>query len=523
MSKTKEMESALLDAAAIALAKKRAPKGMALYRNDPVLFSRECFLWREGEGLTDYQEDVLAAIAKHGRVAVYGPHGLGKTAIQAIALLWFAITRNELGEDWKAPTTASAWRQLTHYLWPEVHKWSRKLDWKKIRRLQFDERSELLSLNLKLKYGEAFALASDNESSLEGAHADSLFFQFDESKAIAAPVWDAIEGAFSGTGEALALAASTPGEESGHFYDICSKKAGYEDWHVRHVTVEEAIAAGRISAAWVEQRASQWGRESAVFQNRVLGVFASSESDGVIPLAWVEAAIERWKANENPVVTALTSNGVDVGGGGEGGDLTTMALRSAWRIAEIRRFGRGDTMETTGRVNAIVNGYGGIPVIDVIGIGAGVAARLRELEVVISAFNAAQRPPENFKDYSGELGFVNMRAWAWWNLRELLDPARGLPIELPDDDQLIGDLTAPRWRVLSGGRIIIESKDEIRKRLGRSTDTGDAVVMAFTANGDAEGEEVVYNDDPAYRREFAEDHASEELQGVEGNLWGRQF
>jgi hypothetical protein len=73
----------------------------------------------------------------------------------------------------------------------------------------------------------------------------------------------------------------------------------------------------------------------------------------------------------------------------------------------------------------------------------------------------------------------NCRSAAWWAMRELLDPATGDPVALPPDDLLIGDLTAPHWRVLSGGRIQIESKDDLRKRLGRSTDTGDAVVQAF--------------------------------------------
>ncbi|HZQ08615.1 MAG TPA: hypothetical protein VFD70_18680, partial [Anaerolineae bacterium] len=82
---------------------------------------------------------------------------------------------------------------------------------------------------------------------------------------------------------------------------------------------------------------------------------------------------------------------------------------------------------------------------------------------------------------SGELGFVDKRAHAWWNMRELLDPANGADIALPPEDTLIGDLTAPHWRPMSGGKIRVESKDELRKpeRLGRSTDDGDAVVMAF--------------------------------------------
>ena len=53
------------------------------------------------------------------------------------------------------------------------------------------------------------------------------------------------------------------------------------------------------------------------------------------------------------------------------------------------------------------------------------------------------------------------------------------PLALPPDDYLVGDLTAPRWHQRTAG-LQIESKDEIRKRLGRSTDVGDAIVHAFS-------------------------------------------
>jgi hypothetical protein len=97
------------------------------------------------------------------------------------------------------------------------------------------------------------------------------------------------------------------------------------------------------------------------------------------------------------------------------------------------------------------------------------------------AFNAAEGTDR--KDRSGELGFTNLRGGGWWNLRELLDPAFAPILALPPDDRLTGDLTAPHWRVMSGGRIQVESKDDIRKRIGRSTDDGDAVVQA-TWDGD---------------------------------------
>jgi hypothetical protein len=82
------------------------------------------------------------------------------------------------------------------------------------------------------------------------------------------------------------------------------------------------------------------------------------------------------------------------------------------------------------------------------------------------------------KDMSGELGFINKRAASWWRLRELLDPANKPTLALPPDDELTGDLTSPKWRITSTGKIQIEAKEEAKKRIGRSPDAGDAVVYA---------------------------------------------
>ncbi len=217
------------------------------YRNDPVGFAHDCIAWPDGKALASYQAEILAALATHHRAAARGPHGLGKTALAAIAVLWFALTREAAGEDWKIPTTAGAWRQLTKYLWPEIHKWARKVRWETVGRDPFSP-SELLTLNLKLPHGEAFAVASNSAELIEGAHADGLLYLFDEAKAIPASTFDAAEGAFSGAGrdtgqEAFALAISTPGEPQGRFYDMHRRRPGFEDWFVRHVTLEEAMRA----------------------------------------------------------------------------------------------------------------------------------------------------------------------------------------------------------------------------------------------------------------------------------------
>ena len=213
--------------------------------------------------------------------------------------------------------------------------------------------------------------------------------------------------------------------------------------------------------------------------NRVAGEFAAADEDGLIPLAWVEAANERWAAwkDAGGHRGALTCVGVDVSD--TGGDRTVLALRHDEVIAELRYSSKEETMQTVGRVAGVLTAHDtAYAVVDVIGIGAGVVSRLREMfPKRVEAFNAAER--SDAKDRSGELGFANKRAAAWWNLRELLDPAGGATIALPPDDTLTGDLTAAHWRVQSGGKILIGSKDDIRARIGRSTDAGDAVVQAF--------------------------------------------
>lgn len=468
------------------------------YRSDPVAFARDCIEWN-GEQLAPYQEEILAELHSRKRVAVRGPHGLGKTCIASIAVLHFVLTRD--GDDWKVPTTASAWRQLTEFLWPEIHKWARRVKWEKVQREAFNA-NELQSITLKLSTGRAFAMASSDESFTEGAHADHLLYLFDEAKAIPDSRFDAAEGALM-TGDSYALAISTPGEPVGRFYDIQTRKPGYEDWWVRHVTLDECIAAGRIKREQAEQRKLQWGEQSAVYQNRVLGEFCTSDEDCVIPLAWIEAANERWEQQievkdttwnwidgakrcvwprwawrQSAETSELDALGVDIARS-DLGDKTVIARRQANTVTQLDRYHIADTQPIVGYVSNLLEKSKADAVVDVIGIGSGPYDQLRErFGNRAVAFNASES--STMKDRSKELEFSNKRSAAWWHMRELLDPAFDSTIALPPDDQLIGDLTAPhRGRMTSGGKLTVESKPDIRKRIGRSTDDGDAVVMAF--------------------------------------------
>jgi hypothetical protein len=419
---------------------------------------------------TPYQSDILYNFVDKRRAAVRGPHGLGKTCLAAWVVLWAVSV---FDTDVKVVTTASAHRQLTYYLWPEIRKWSQKADWSKLN-TQIRYGRELREYSIKLPDKEAFPVASDNPALIEGAHASTLIYVFDEAKAIPAGVWDAAEGAFS-TGNCYALAISTPGEPSGRFYDIHKRKSGLTDWWVRHVTLDEAITAGRINPEWAKERLQQWGEGSAVYQNRVKGEFAETGTDSVIPLAWVEKAVERWHECSG-VGEGKTSYGVDVAYQGE--DQTVIGRLVGNVLEWLRYSSQEDPMQTTGRVIAAVGTDKVVPIaVDTIGIGAGTYARLAELKYNAVPCNVAEGT--SMTDSSGELSFINLRAALWWSLREALDPNGTEPLAIPPDDLLIGDLTAPKWTYTSAGKIKVESKDDIRKRLGRSTDAADGLALAW--------------------------------------------
>lgn len=452
------------------------------YFNDLAGFVRDCFLWEDekSKGAVDYQEEAMRALVKHRRVSLRGPHGLGKTSLAAWVVLWFALTRD--GTDWKIPTTASAWRQLTKFLWPEIHKWARRIKWETVGREPFNMRYELTQQALKLSTGQAFAIASDNSAMMEGAHADQILYLFDEAKVIPGDTWDAAEGAMS-VGAAYMLAISTPGEPLGRFYEIQAKKKGFEDWHVIRVTMEQAIKANRMSKDWAKQRAKQWGEDSAVYKNRVLGEFASSDEDTVISLASVERSNERWLlrmeeaeargiAEPFPFIDGI---GADIG---RGGDPSVIALKQEFVVTELRRIENKDVMSIAGMLHGLLERHKKAKAyIDVIGIGAGVVDRLREFASAaarVVAFNAAGAT--DMKDEAGELGFVNLRAAGWWAVRTLLNNDM---LDLPPNDELLGELVSPKWKVVSSGKIRIEEKEEIKKRIGRSTNHADPVMQMF--------------------------------------------
>jgi hypothetical protein len=462
------------------------------------------------QGLAPYQGGAMRQAASQGRLLMYGPHGLGKSTTMALLVWWFATTRELAGIDWKIITTASSWKQLNDFLWPEVHKWAKFINWERLGIAEPQLGQDLLGLALKWPWGAASAAASTDPAKMEGAHATHLMYVLDEAKAIGPGTWDAIEGAFStedldgfqandgdpenqgGEDERpqikniIAVAMSTPGPATGRFYQIATGKPGYEDWTVRKVDKQEVLDAGRMSAKWAEQRRKQWGEGSSVYQMRVLGEFFLDDPDALIPLSWVEAAQARWqdwKAAGRPALEGARWLGIDVAGGGA--DHTVMARRTGWHITRLEYPRDTDLMKIAREISRVRDyRY----VIDTLGVGQGVTSRLKQLW---EEKKVAHRPiafvgaaSTKLTNLTREYGFTNSRSAAWWMVREALDPQNETGAMLPPDEELVADLTAPTWSINQTGKpplIKVEPKADVKLKLGRSPDFGDAVAMAYWA------------------------------------------
>jgi hypothetical protein len=160
-----------------------------------------------------------------------------------------------------------------------------------------------------------------------------------------------------------------------------------------------------------------------------------------------------------------------------GNDRSVICVRQGERVLSLEAFGRQDTMATVGRVVAVVGRYApeevGAVRVDVIGIGAGVVDRLRELGVTgVSAVNVSEhaRNPEQF---------LNLRAELFDGLRQRFHEGR---IQIPDHPDLIAELPALRYSFSSSGQVRLENKDALRSRGMASPDHADALMLAFAAS-----------------------------------------
>lgn len=197
-----------------------------------------------------------------------------------------------------------------------------------------------------------------------------------------------------------------------------------------------------------------------------------------IPTEWVKAAQARWAPRESK--GPMTAMGFDPARGGM--DKSSIARRHGLWFDEMVTMPGAVTKDgPSAAAFAVANVRDGACIcVDSIGIGSSALDFMQGLNLNVLAVNGSEASGAITK--AGNLRFRNRRAEMYWLLREALDPTNADKIALPPDPELLGDLTAVRYKVVTMGKVaalLMRSKDEIREALSRSPDKGDAIAMTF--------------------------------------------
>jgi phage terminase large subunit len=456
------------------------------YQEEPVRFSSEVL----GSKLWPKQVEILESVRDNPRTAARSCHGVGKSFAAGQVVPWF------LNNFYPSIviTTAPTWRQVEKLTWKEIRA--------SYRRARVPLKGVLLPKRPEIQIIQdewyAVGLSTKDPDRFQGFHEEHILVVVDEAAGVSEEIFEAIEGVLTSE-HARLLLLGNPTMIGGTFYNAFGKQPGWQRIHISAFDTpnfvafgitEEDIASGEwekkitgplpnpklITPAWVADKYVKWGPNSPAYQARCKGDFPTEGEDTLIPLAWIEAAMERW---EDTPETDPVELGVDVARFGS--DKTVIAPRKGRKVLPLEVYAKQDTMETAGKsIIAYRREGASIIKVDVIGLGGGVVDRIAEQGFPVAGINVAEaaNEPERFPDLRSEL---------WWNLREQLDPnplANPDPIALPPDDDLLADLSGIKYKNDSRGRTRVEAKDDMKKRLGRSPDRGDAVVLAFAPTRD---------------------------------------
>lgn len=301
---------------------------------------------------------------------------------------------------------------------------------------------------------------ADNPDGMRGLYFDGVVM--DEIAQMKAQVWGEIVRPALADRQGWALFIGTP-KGINLFSELYYRALKEEGWKadLRRAADTGVIPAEELEKAKREMTAAQYAQEMDCD-------FAAAVDDALLRLDDVLAAQERTIA-EAAYVQAPKILGVDVAR--YGSDRTAFVIRQG-QVAFRPRIIRGnDTMTTAGQVAQLIDSaQPAATFVDAGGIGAGVIDRLGQLGYPII--------PVDFGSKALSPRFENKRVEMWWLMADWVRAGACLP----DSQELVQDLTAPRYTYANArGRLQLESKDDMRDRGLPSPDVGDALACTFAA------------------------------------------
>jgi len=374
-------------------------------------------------------------------------------------VIWHLITRYPQKVVCTAPTAP----QLYDALFAEIKFWINKLPAYMRQLFEITSDRIVLKSSPEASFVSARTSSKEKPEALAGVHSDNVLLIVDEASAVEEAVFESAAGSMSGH-NATTVLIGNPTRSSGLFYKTHHELA--TEWKTMHVS---CVTSPRVTEDFVKQIKDTYGELSNAFRVRVLGEFPLADDDTLIPAELVDAAMRRdiHHDTSEPILF-----GVDPARFGD--DAAVLCVRQGNVVMHFRSWRGLDLMSLCG---AIVNEAEQLKPeeinVDSIGLGAGLADRLRELGLPVRDVNVSEVSALNPKAN-------RLRDELWISVRDFLAQRA---CRLPNEESLRADLVTPKYSFTSSGKLQVESKGDMKKRLRRSPDFADALALTFAGRG----------------------------------------
>ena len=442
------------------------------YAEHPVHFVEDLI----GVTPDEQQAKILQSVADNPMTSVRSGHGIGKSAVEAWTVIWFMATRPFP----KIACTAPTQHQLFDILWAEVSKWLRHAP---ALEKEFVWTKEKVYLKGYPEEWFAVARTATKPDALQGFHADDILYIIDEASGVKDNIFEPVLGALSTPGARL-LMCGNPTQLSGFFYESHTKnRASYKTFHV------DGRKSGRVSQEFIDTIIRMYGEDSDVFRVRVAGEFPKAEADVFIQLSLVEKSImTEFSPRKTPNTIRI---GCDVARFGD--DKTIIGSKIDEKATIDKKRQGQDTMKTADDIVLLyydlLKQYPGYkdPVtvcVDDGGVGGGVVDRLKQMQrnnpERLAQMNIV---PVKFGQRIKHKHYHDSTTFMMATVKALLSPhdedGNEKPVELilPNDDDLVAQLSGRKYGLTESAKIKVESKDDMKKRGLPSPDEADCVLL----------------------------------------------
>lgn len=441
------------------------------WRTNPIKFVYDNFKVDPDE----WQKDALlfcgGEVLPRRRLVMTACAGPGKSAL----LAWIGLHRltcfAKKGEHPKGAAISCEGRDnLRQNLWAELGKWRERSEFLKN---AFDYNQDKISAKDHKETwflaARSYAKDADSEAigrSLSGLHSQFPFILLDETGDAPQSVGNKANQIFSGTViDGLLAMAGNPTSQSGLLYQACVKERHL--WNVIKITADpdSPKRTPRVDIEYAREQIKLYGRNNPWVMATILGEFPESGFNTLLSIEEVEAAMNR-SLPQAEYEYSEKKLGVDVARFGS--DATCLFPRQG-RVAFKPVLMRGArTTEISARVAVSANKWGAQSIFcdDTGGYGGGVIDALMQSGHNINPVNFAQASPDE--------RYFNMRSYLWFQMAEWIRTGGCLP----NEPQLVRELTTPQY-TFQNGKFRLEEKEQIKKRLGYSTDMSDALATTW--------------------------------------------